>query len=87
MIIESNKTCEMKDIHDELGHLSEYITWATGKAMGLKVTGTFWVCNICVLRKVKMSEVRELAVKNKRLICSFFDICFPSKASLGDKRH
>ena len=43
------KTKEINSIHTELWHPLEDIIWATGKVMGLQLTGMFKTCENCAL--------------------------------------
>ena len=49
----------------KLGHPSEILAHATGRAMGLHLTGMFKPCESCTLGKAKMGNVRK-----KTIMCS-----------------
>ena len=49
-------------LHHELSHPSESITYATAKAMGIQVIGTFKLCEDCALGKAKQQAVCKKAV-------------------------
>ena len=70
-------------------HSLEEITWATGKAMGLKLTGTFEPCKACALEMDKKFGVSKIATpcstgRGKML---FIDISSQSTVNMGGKKH
>ena len=66
MLMGSKKTKNIYVLHNELGYSSENITWATGKAMGLKITSTFKYAELAFSMKVKQAGVsRTAAVPSK----------------------
>ena len=80
---------DINDLHIELGHPSEAITWSTAKALGIEVTGMFKSCEDCALGKAKQCTVSKKAVPllqvwGERL---FFDISSPSTPTFGRKHH
>ena len=84
-----NSKTDIRELYTERGHPSEDITWATGKAMGLQLTGMFKPCKDCALTEAKKNGMSKMAlscsmVKGKRL---FIDISSPSTATMGGKKH
>ena len=76
----------MKGSYNELRHSLLDITQAMGKAMGLKLTGTFQVYKVCTIRKDRKAGVSKLAVVHSKIKGNlFFDICSPSKPTFGVK--
>ena len=70
-------------LHVELHHHSELITQATGRAVGLLLTGMFMLCKNCILRKVKKSERSEMAVRHSKILGEWhFFISLPSNATV-----
>ena len=54
IVIISTTNKDNNVLHAELGHPSEVITQATGRDMGLNLTGTFKPCEYCVSGKGKI---------------------------------
>ena len=86
------KLSKWKDVNkfnQELGHTGEDVTRATGKHMGLTITGTFDPCKDCGVVKAKQPKMNK-GVSSKSKIPGeriFIDISSPKSASLGGKHH
>ena len=63
-------------LHLELGHPLEVFTHATGRAMGLNLTGTFQPSEDYALVKAKKSAIRKKAIEQSKIFGErlFFDI-------------
>ena len=62
---------QKKDInvpHAELGHPSEVITPANGRAVDLHLIGTFNHCEDCTLGKAKKSGVIKRAFESSKIL-------------------
>eukprot|EP00984_Skeletonema_dohrnii_P022875 scaffold11976_cov67-Skeletonema_dohrnii-CCMP3373.AAC.1 len=87
--VKKAKTKDVNELHCELGHPGEAATRATGKARGLKVTGSFKPCEGCFVGKAKKTNVSKEPnersnIPGERL---FIDISSPKQTSLGGKKH
>ena len=58
--VEISHEKEINELHAKLGHLSEAITWATGKAMDLKSTGL-------LMKKAKKSGESKVPVDRSKV--------------------
>ena len=76
-------------LHAELGHPSEVITCATGKAMGLHLTDMFKSCEDCTLGKEEQGCMSKKAVECSKLLRErlFFNINSPPTPNLEGKMH
>ena len=70
-------------VHAELGHASEVITKANGRAIELNLRGTCKTCEGCIFGKVEKSLVSKKAVEHSKfwekgcyLISAHFDSHF-----------
>ena len=72
-------------LHAELGLPSKVITHATGRAMGLYLTGTFKPCEDCAQKGCVSKKAVVLSkIFGERL---FFDISSLWTPSFGSKKH
>ena len=62
-IFKELKRKDNNNLHTEQGHPLEDLTWATGKAIGLQLTGTFKPTKACILGKAQKAQVSKIAVQ------------------------
>ena len=72
-----------------MGHPGEDVTRATGKHIGLKITGTFTPCKDCGVAKAGQSKMNKGVTSNSKIPGEriFIDISSPKTAILGGKQH
>ena len=76
-------------LHAELGHPSKVITHATGRAMGLNLTGRFNHHKDFALEKAKESNICKKSIKSSKIFRQkqFFHISSPMTLTLEGKKH
>ena len=88
-VVKHSKRKNVNEFHRELGHPGEDVTRATGKHMGLTITGNFTPCEDCGVAKAKQAKMNK-GVSSKSKIPGkriFIDIGSPKTATLGGKHH
>ena len=83
---------QKKDINildAELGHPSKVITYATGRAMKLHLTGMFSLCEYYALGKARKGNISKKTAERLKSFGErlFFDISSPSTPTIGGKKH
>ncbi len=84
-----NKSVNINDLHQQLGHPDEATTHLTGRAIGLNVTGTFQPCEACLVGKAKKTRISKepKATDYQPGEHIFIDISSPSTKSQAGKKH
>ena len=83
------KSIDVNELHQALTHPSERVTRTTGKALNMKVTGTFKPCEDCLIGKAKRANISKApatrATEPGERIS--IDISSPKPTSIGGKKH
>ncbi len=84
-----NKSVNVNDLHEQLGHPNEATTRLTGRAIGLNVTGIFQPCEACLIGKAKKNRISKepKATDYQPGEHILIDISSPSTKSHAGKKH